>query len=66
MADRYGNTKVAKVLAAFNDLRSAIRSGDIEGAEKALDRYEPWADYIFDERHDVGTREEAWRCLRRD
>lgn len=47
MTDRYGNTRVAKIKAAYNDLRAAIRSGDIEAAERALDRYEPWADYVF-------------------
>lgn len=49
--ERYGQTRVGKIRAAFNDLRSAIRSGDTEAAEKALDRYEPWADYVFDARH---------------
>lgn len=48
--DRYGNTKVAKIRAAYNELRRAIRAGDIEAAERALDRYEPWADFIFDRR----------------
>lgn len=51
MTERYGKTRVSKIRAAFNDLRKAIRAGDNEAAEIALDRYEPWADYIFDERH---------------
>ena len=46
--DHYGNTSVHKIRAAFNDLRRAIRAGDIEAAEHALDRYEPWADYVFE------------------
>ncbi len=45
--ERYGNVRVAKIRAAYNDLRKAIRSGDVEAADAALDRYEPWADYIF-------------------
>lgn len=53
MTERYGQTRVSKIRAAYNDLRRAIRAGDIEAAEQALDRYEPWADYIFDERHGV-------------
>lgn len=44
---RYGNTRVAKIKAAYDDLRSAIRAGDMEKAEAALDRYEQWADYVF-------------------
>lgn len=47
MTDRYGNTRVAKIRAAYNDMRAAIRAGDIEAVERALDRYEPWADYVF-------------------
>lgn len=47
MTDRYGNTRVAKIRAAYNDLRAAIRSGDIEAAERALDRYTPWADCLY-------------------
>lgn len=49
--ERYGATRVSKIRAAYNDLRQAIASGDIEAAQKAFDRYEPWADYIFDARH---------------
>lgn len=51
MSERYGKTRVSKIRDAYNKLRAAIRAGDIEAAEVALDRYEPWADYIFDERH---------------
>ena len=49
--NRYGRLRVSKIMAAYNDLRTAVRSGDMEAAEKALDRYEQWADYVFDERH---------------
>jgi hypothetical protein len=49
---RYGQTKIGKIRAAYNDLRKAIRSGDLDAAEAALDRYEPWADYVFDDRHE--------------
>lgn len=45
--EKYGNTRVAKIRATFNWLRQAIRSGDIEEAEAALDRYEQWADFIL-------------------
>lgn len=46
-AERYGQTRVAKIRAAFNDLRSAVRSGDIVAANDAMDRYEQWADYVL-------------------
>lgn len=44
---RYGRTRVAKIRAAYNDLRAAVQAGDIERAQEALDRYEPWADYVL-------------------
>lgn len=47
-SDRYGRTSFAKVRAAFNDLRAGVRAGDFDAAEAALDRYEPWADAVFD------------------
>lgn len=46
-ASRYGRTRVAKIRAAYNDLRTAVQAGDIERAQEALDRYEPWADYVL-------------------
>lgn len=46
-ADRYGNTKIAKIKAAYDDLRAAVRAGDNEAAQAALDRYEQWADFAF-------------------
>jgi len=49
--ERYGRVRVSKVRAAYNDLRTAVRAGDIEAAQEALDRYEQWADIVFDERH---------------
>lgn len=54
MTERYGKLRVAKIRSAYNELREAIRAGDLERAEVALDRYEQWADYIFDERHKEG------------
>lgn len=51
MTQRYGRLKVSKIRAAYNDMRDAIRRGDMEAAETALDRYEQRADYVFDERH---------------
>lgn len=47
MTERYGRTKVSKIMAAYDDLRRAIRERNIEAAEEAMDRYEPWADYVF-------------------
>ena len=47
MSDRYGKTRVAKIKAAYDDLREAVRAHDTEAAEAALDRYEQWADYVF-------------------
>lgn len=55
--ERYGNTRVSKILTAYNDLRSAVRSGDLVAAQCALDRYEPWADYVFDKRHKLSAQE---------
>lgn len=49
--EKYGAVRIAKIRDAYNDLRAAIRSGDLDAAEKAFDRYEPWADFIFDRRH---------------
>lgn len=46
-AERYGRTKVAKIIGAYDDLRRAVRERDLEAAEAALDRYEPWADYAL-------------------
>lgn len=45
---RYGRASFANVRAAFNDLRAGVRAGDFDAAEAALDRYEPWADAVFD------------------
>lgn len=47
MAERYGRTKVAKIITAYDDLRRAIRERDLEAAEDALDRYEQWAGYVL-------------------
>lgn len=44
---RYGRTRVTKIRSAYNDLRAAVQAGDIERAQEALDRYEPWADYVL-------------------
>ena len=52
--ERYGRVKVSKIRAAYHDLRTAIRGGDIVAANEALDRYEQWADFVFDARHDAG------------
>lgn len=49
--DRYGNTRVAKIRAAYNDLRSALAEGDMGAAQAAFARYEQWSDYILDKRH---------------
>lgn len=43
----YGKTRIVKIRAAYNDLRSAVQRGDMEAAQEALDRYEQWSDYIF-------------------
>lgn len=45
--ERYGRTKVSKIMAAYNDLRAAVRSGDIIAANTALDRYEQWAGFAL-------------------
>lgn len=55
--ERYGRTKVSKIRAAYNDLRAAVRSGDMTVAQEALDRYEPWADYVFGQER-IGAKDE--------
>ncbi len=50
--ERYGRTRVSKIRAAYNELRRAIRAGDLDAAESALNRYEQWADYIFTKPND--------------
>ena len=52
-AYRYGNTKIAKIKAAYDDLRAAVRAGDNEAAQAAFDRYEQWADFAFAPRTDL-------------
>ena len=49
--EKYGQLNVAKIRMAYNDLRDAVRDGDFELAQDALDRYEQWAEYVFDNRH---------------
>ena len=53
--EKYGQLNVAKIRKAYNDLRDAVRLGDFELAQDALDRYEQWADYVFDNRHKENT-----------
>ena len=50
--ERYGRTRVAKIKSAYDDLRTAVRSGDLDAANAALDRYEQWADYVFSPQKD--------------
>lgn len=47
MTARYGNTRVSKIKAAINELQAAIRVGDFERAEAALDRLMPWINFLF-------------------
>lgn len=48
----YGRTNVAKIIAAFNELRAACRDEGTPRIQDALDRYEPWADFVMQERSD--------------
>ena len=48
---RYGNVSTQSIREAYNDLRLAIRKGDIDAAQAALDHYEQWASYVFDPSH---------------
>ena len=50
---RYGQTRITTITKAYNDLRAAIRAGDMEAAQEALDRYEQWADFAFASQHYV-------------
>lgn len=57
--ERYGRTRVAKIKAAYDDLRATVAAGDMEAAQTAMDRYEQWADFAFapvDDRIALGFR----------
>ena len=47
---RYGGVRVFKIKRALDDLRKAVRAGDFDAANDALDRYEPWAQIAFEAR----------------
>ncbi|MGI3168441.1 hypothetical protein ACRARG_04765 [Pseudooceanicola sp. C21-150M6] len=51
MTPRYGRTRIGKIRNAYDDLRDAIQRRDLEAAETALERYEPWASYVFENHH---------------
>lgn len=44
---RYGRTKVAKIKAAYDELRAACRAEGTPRIQDAVDRYEQWADYVM-------------------
>lgn len=46
-AQTYGRTKLSKLRAAVNDLRTAIRAEGTPAVQDAWDRAEPWIDRIF-------------------
>lgn len=50
MTERYGNVRIAKIRSAYNELRDAVRSGDFDRANAALDRYEQWANFAEQEK----------------
>lgn len=43
--ERYGDVRITKIRAAFNELRAACRDEGTPRIQEALDRYEPWADF---------------------
>ena len=45
--ETYGHTKIAKLRAAVNGLRAAIRSEGTPAIQDAWNRAEPWIDRIF-------------------
>jgi hypothetical protein len=47
MVDRFGRTRVSKILAAFDAHRAAVASGDMVAAQDTWDRLEPWIDFVF-------------------
>lgn len=46
---RYGNTRIHKIHKAIKDLREACRSEGTPRIQSALDRLEPWIDYLYQE-----------------
>lgn len=44
---RYGKTRISKIKAAVDNLRSAIRSSGTPEIQDAWDRFEPWVDVVF-------------------
>lgn len=47
--ENYGRTKISKLRAAVNNLRTAIRAEGTPAIQDAWDRVEPWVDRIFRE-----------------
>jgi dihydrodipicolinate synthase/N-acetylneuraminate lyase len=59
---RYGQTKVTTIYAEFQECATAVRKGDFDQAEKALDRFLPWADFLFsDPLAHVEALAERWK-----
>ena len=65
MTERYGNVRIAKIRSAYNVLREAVRSGDFDRANAALDRYEQWANFAEQEKANDETRNPKARDFRR-
>lgn len=52
MTDRYGDVSFPDLKAAYDALRAACREEGTPRIQAALDRYEPWADYVYQEKSD--------------
>ena len=46
LIERYGDVRITKIMAAFKELRTACRDEGTPRIQEALDRYEPWADFV--------------------
>lgn len=47
MTERYGQTRISKIYAAFNELRRVIRKEGTPDIQDAWDRVEPCLDIVF-------------------
>lgn len=45
--NRYGNTRVSRILKRCNDMRKALRDGEIEAIQDAWDALEPFLPYFM-------------------
>lgn len=50
MPDRYGQTRVTKIKAAFDRHREAVRREGTPAIQETWDRIEPWLDWVHEQK----------------